>query len=55
MYEFMVGLAVGLATVWVRKSPTRDAECQVEPPSPSKPIPVPTRLKGIPELANFWD
>jgi hypothetical protein len=57
MYEFMVGLAMGLATIWFRTSPTCDAACQVEPPPPTKPlaIPVPTRLKGIPELAHFWD
>ena len=56
MYEFFVGLAMGLGTVWFRKSTTCDVACQVEPPPPTKPVAVPERkLRGIPELANFWD
>ena len=56
MYEFIVGFIIGLGTVWFRKSKKSDAACQVEPPAPSKPVAIPPqRLKGIPELAHFWD
>jgi len=57
MYEFIIGFVAGAGIAWIRKSKKRDAECQVEPPAPTKPVPVPTgkRLAGIPELAHFWD
>ena len=56
MYEFIVGFVAGAGIAWIRKSKKRDAECQVEPQAPTKPVPVPTRkLVGIPELAHFWD
>jgi hypothetical protein len=59
MYEFIAGFIIGLGTIWIPKSPKRDAECQVEPSPPSKPVaiqgPARQRLKGIPELAHFWD
>ena len=58
MYEFMVGFVVGLGTIWFRKPPTSDVACQIEPPPPSKPVVIPgpvRKVRGIPELANFWD
>ena len=57
MYEFIVGFVVGLGVSWTRrKVPLCDVACQIEPPPPSKPVAIPERkLRGIPELANFWD
>jgi hypothetical protein len=60
MYEFFIGFVAGIGIAWVRKPSKCDMACQVEPPPlPTKPVVIPgptrKRLKGIPELANFWD
>jgi hypothetical protein len=58
MYEFMVGLAIGLGTIWFRKPPTSDVGCQVESPPPTKPVVIPgpvRNVRGVPELMHFWD